>query len=226
MKKIIIAALFIVSNLLANNITAQERVKMNITSQPDWGPTGYDYVDYYYLPEIESYYNVPKHQYVYSNNGKWMFSNNLPPAYKAYNVYNGPKVVINEPTPYLNFNDHKAKYKNWNEKPVIIRDSRDAKYRNHWNNGKHKGWYKGKGNPHGNGNNAKNDDDGDDKKIKYKVKKDNDNDNGNGNNDKKEKYKERKDNDDDKKEKYKTKKDDDGNIKIKNKGKGNKKKDD
>ena len=224
MKKIIIAALFIVSNLLANNINAQERVKMNITSQPDWGPTGYDYVDYYYLPEIESYYYVPKHQYVYSDNGKWMFSNNLPPAYKAYNVYNGPKVVINQPTPYLNFNDHKIKYKSWNQRPVIIRDSKDAKYRNHWNNGKHKGWYKGKGNPHGNGNKAKNDDDGDEKKSKYKVKKANDNDNDND--DRKEKYKERKDNDDDRKEKYKEKKDDDGNIKIKNKGKGNKKKDD
>jgi hypothetical protein len=48
---------------------AQVRVNINIGSQPVWGPVGYDHVDYYYLPDIETYYYVPTRQFVYFN--KW-----------------------------------------------------------------------------------------------------------------------------------------------------------
>lgn len=42
-----------------NNAKAQVSLNINIGSQPVWGPTGYDHVDYYYFPDIDAYYYVP-----------------------------------------------------------------------------------------------------------------------------------------------------------------------
>jgi hypothetical protein len=110
---------------------AQVSLQINIGSQPQWGPTGYNHVEYYYLPDIESYYYVPRRQFVYLSNGRWVFSNNLPSRYSGYNLYNGYKVVINQPRPYAHFNDHKSKYTKYNGyhgKQNMIRNSKDSKY--------------------------------------------------------------------------------------------------
>ena len=89
---------------------AQINVNVNLGSQPQWGPSGYNHVDYYYLPDIETYYYVPQKQFVYRNNGQWAFTNSLPAKYSGYNLYNGYKVVLNTPKPYLSFDNHKVKY--------------------------------------------------------------------------------------------------------------------
>ena len=131
MKTIILAliATFISLNF-SQNASAQVRVgvNVNIGSQPEWGPRGYDYVEYYYLPDIEVYYYVPRHQFVYISGGNWVFSAHLPPAHRHYDLYGGYKVVINEPRAYRYYNTHKVKY---------------AKYKGH-----HSKKYKG---GHGNG---------------------------------------------------------------------------
>ena len=49
----------------ANQSSAQVRINVNIGAQPLWGPIGYQHVDYYYLPDIESYYYVPTRQFIY-----------------------------------------------------------------------------------------------------------------------------------------------------------------
>ena len=106
-------------------------VNINIGDQPSWRPAGYDYAEYYYLPDIETYYYVPKHQYVYLSNGKWIYSTSLPSRYRSYNLYSGYKVVINEPRPYLNYSKHRvtyAKYKGNNGRQVIIKNSNEPKY--------------------------------------------------------------------------------------------------
>jgi len=130
-------------------------VNINIGSQPEWGPVGYDHVDYYYLPDIESYYYVPTHQYVYLSGGRWIFAASLPARYASFNVYNSYKVVVNEPKPYLHFSRDRvvyAKYKGGNNRQVIIRDSREDKYREHWHdNGRHEGWNKRDDDRHDNG---------------------------------------------------------------------------
>jgi hypothetical protein len=56
-------------SMICTPASAQVRVNINIGSQPVWGPVGYDHVDYYYLPDIETYYYVPTRQFVYFN--KW-----------------------------------------------------------------------------------------------------------------------------------------------------------
>jgi hypothetical protein len=44
--------------LLSSTVDAQISVSVsfNIDRQPIWGPTGYAHVEYYYLPDIEVYY--------------------------------------------------------------------------------------------------------------------------------------------------------------------------
>ncbi len=131
MKKFIIATALLFSLTGFNTTNAQIRVNVNIGAQPNWGPVGYDYVDYYYLPDIETYYYVPKKQFVHLNPaGKWVFSNGLPPAYRSYNLYTGYKVVINEPNAYNLFNTHKVKYVGYkgNRSQGYIKKSNDPKY--------------------------------------------------------------------------------------------------
>ena len=100
MKKIIlITAIFLGAIAITKNSNAQVKVGVNINigSQPVWGPVGYDYVDYYYMPDIDAYYYVPNRQFVYLSNGRWIFATSLPVAYRHYDLYSGYKVVINEP---------------------------------------------------------------------------------------------------------------------------------
>jgi hypothetical protein len=136
MKKIIITAAILLSCLSFKFADAQLRINLgiNIGSQPDWGPVGYDHADYYYMPDINSYYDVNAHQYVYFNNNSWIHSNALPPRYSNYDVYNGYKVVVNERNPWVNNGVYKRKYASYRGRhnQAVIRDSRDDKYRNHW----------------------------------------------------------------------------------------------
>ncbi|MES2651743.1 MAG: hypothetical protein V4663_08380 [Bacteroidota bacterium] len=130
MRKILFLVLFALSSFMPSQSSAQISVNVNIGSQPLWGPVGYDHVDYYYLPDIESYYYVPKRQFIYLVNGAWVFNFNLPSRYSNYDLYNGYKVVINSPRPYLHFKEQKikyAKYKSNRGQAVILR-SNDPKY--------------------------------------------------------------------------------------------------
>jgi len=133
MKRLILAVVFGVASLSSISTKAQVNLSINIGSQPQWGPTGYDHVDYYYLPDVDAYYYVPTSQYVYQNNGSWIWRNSLPSRYGNYNLYNGYKVVMNQPKPYLSHQSHiqqYGKYKNYKGKQSSIRDSRETKYVN------------------------------------------------------------------------------------------------
>ena len=116
---------------MLSQVNAQVSVSVNISSQPLWGPVGYSHVEYYYLPQYEVYYSVPRAQFVYLDGGNWIFASALPPRFGTVNVYNTYKVVINQPTPYLYYKTHKvkyAKYKGGSYKQAVIRDSREPKY--------------------------------------------------------------------------------------------------
>lgn len=137
MKKIILAVIFGVASLSSISTKAQVSVNINIGSQPQWGPAGYDHVDYYYLPDMDVYYNVPAKQYVYLENGRWIKRSSLPSRYRGYNLYNSYKVVMNSPKPYLAHQTHVkeySRYKNNNNKQVSIRDSKDSRYTDARNN--------------------------------------------------------------------------------------------
>jgi hypothetical protein len=134
MKKIIITAAIFLSTMAYKSADAQISLSINIGSQPEWGPTGYDHADYYYMPDIDTYYDVPNHQYVYLENNTWVRRASLPSRYSNYNLYNGYKVVVNEPSPWNHATVYRNKYSSYRGRTgqTIIRDSRDVKYRNHW----------------------------------------------------------------------------------------------
>jgi hypothetical protein len=37
---------------------SQVSVNVNIGSPPLWGPSGYSNIDYYYLPDVQAYYDI------------------------------------------------------------------------------------------------------------------------------------------------------------------------
>jgi hypothetical protein len=155
MKKLIFTAALIASCLSIQVASAQIglRLNLNIGSQPDWGPVGYDHADYYYMPDVDAYYDVPAHQYVYFENNVWVHRANLPARYSNYNAYNGYKVVVNRPNPWLKHNYYRTTYASYRGRggQAVIRDSRDAKYRQHWQGGNGRGPERGNDH-HDNGN--------------------------------------------------------------------------
>ncbi|HEV7230200.1 MAG TPA: hypothetical protein VGO45_02665, partial [Bacteroidia bacterium] len=81
---------------------------------PPWAPP-YRYQDrvrYYYLPDMECYYDVYAGQYVYYNGFEWLHSPYAPPAYAGYDMYNGSVVVLNYGTndPWLNHTTYVITY--------------------------------------------------------------------------------------------------------------------
>lgn len=63
---------------------------------PPWAPQ-YDNVEevrYYYLPDIEVYYDVWEHEYVYLNNGSWVFTTSFPGYYRDYDINTAYVVVL------------------------------------------------------------------------------------------------------------------------------------
>ena len=188
MKKLMVLIVLFFSVAVYQRADAQLRVSvnLNIGNQPDWGPTGYDHVDYYYLPDMDVYYNVPQHLFIYAEGSRWIYARSLPPRYNGYNLYNSYKVVVNKPRPYLHADDYRREYGRYKggsgPSQVVIRDSHDDKYKNHYNNNMHKNY--GHDNNNGRGNNG-NHGRGNDKGHDHGNDKDrghgNDGDHGHGN---------------------------------------------
>lgn len=133
MKKIVlITCLVAIGAIYGYKADAQVRfnVNVNIGSQPAWGPVGYDYAEYYYMPDIDAYYYIPERQFIYLEGSRWVFAPALPPRFH-YDLYRGYKVVVNDPRPYLHpgvYRDRYAGYRGaWGRQP-IIRDTRNPRY--------------------------------------------------------------------------------------------------
>jgi hypothetical protein len=168
---VLIVTLFLWCASSASIAQVSVNVNFNLDSQPAWGPTGYDYVEYYYLPEIDIYYYVPQHRYYYYDSGRWQYSSHLPYRYSSYNLYNSYKVVVNEREPWRNDKIYREKYYSYKDHhdQQPIRDSQDSKYfvnkyhpeHNNWvhqqgqENSKNNNKQNNNGDKHNNGNNKK-----------------------------------------------------------------------
>lgn len=137
---------------------AQVDINVNIGTPPLWGPVGYSDVRYYYLPDLETYYDVHTSNYIYISNGKWLRARTLPPAYRNYDLYNEYKVVLKDykgNAPYNNFKSHKVKYgKGYKGKPqkTIGQKPGNGNNKQGKDNGNHGGGGNSKGNGNGKGN--------------------------------------------------------------------------
>ncbi|OFY84773.1 MAG: hypothetical protein A3F72_05810 [Bacteroidetes bacterium RIFCSPLOWO2_12_FULL_35_15] len=96
-----------------NTLQAQVSVNVNIGTPPLWGPVGYTEVRYYYIPDVEAYYDVESSMFIYYSGGAWIHRSYLPRMYRNYDLYGGYKVVMTDyhgNTPYSYFKEHKIKY--------------------------------------------------------------------------------------------------------------------
>lgn len=110
LKLMIIGILFFVVSITKAQVT----VNVNLGNPPEWGPVGYTEVRYYYLPDIEAYYDVETSVFIYFGNGVWIRDRFLPTRYRNYDLYGGYKVVMTDyrgNAPYHNFKEYKVKYK-------------------------------------------------------------------------------------------------------------------
>jgi len=136
LKLFIAAALF--TSLLT---TAQSHVI------PSWG-VPVTTQRYYYIPDIETYYDIPSRQYISLRNGVWVRSSTLPPAYRNYDLHRGRKIAINDyngNAPYTYYNVHRVKYV-----PASRVYAKDKGHK-HKSHGHAKGHYQGKGHLKGKG---------------------------------------------------------------------------
>ncbi|HZK93262.1 MAG TPA: hypothetical protein VFC67_03580 [Prolixibacteraceae bacterium] len=147
MKALKLVALGIVL-VFASSAQAQISVHLNIGSPPAWGPSGYSDVQYYYLPDVEAYYDVNSSMFIYYEGRSWVHRSYLPSRYRNYDLYGGYKVVMNGyhgKTPYYNHREYKTKYakgyrgpsqRNIGERPGRGSNSKDYRQSNQVNRGR------------------------------------------------------------------------------------------
>ena len=83
-------------------------------SPPAWAQS-YDNenpVNYYYLPDIECYYDLRHREFVYLQNGAWRFSASLPSIYASFDLNNCFVVKLNNNVhePWMHFHYYVAHY--------------------------------------------------------------------------------------------------------------------
>lgn len=133
MKKVLLATALFIGSMIYTSSDAQGRFSNynNMGNQPNWGPMGYNYAAFYYLPDLDMYYDVQARQFVYCVRGQWVYSRALPAAFRNYDLYSGYKVVINDQRPFLHpdyYRNRYRGYRNYRNHQVIIINSRDPRY--------------------------------------------------------------------------------------------------
>ena len=142
--------------LFASNVTqAQVSVNINLGVQPSWGPVGYSSVDYYYIPDVQAYYDVRATQFIFLNGGTWIRSSRLPQQYRNYDLNRGYKVVLNDyhgTRPYSQYKYHKQKYYKGYGKPQKSIGYRSDNHENHGNDNRGNNGHDNRGGDKGHGN--------------------------------------------------------------------------
>ena len=98
---------------LSGTVQAQISVRFNIGSPPQWAPVEHYDARYYYLPDVEAYYDVQSSMFIYYEGRTWVHRSYLPNRYRNYDLYGGYKVPMNNyrgDSPYANFREYKNKY--------------------------------------------------------------------------------------------------------------------
>lgn len=127
--------LWFVSPVAAQHISVN--VNINLDRQPAWGPVGYDYVDFYYFPDINIYYDVNYGMFYYLSGRRWIATRYLPVKYARYDLYAMYKVpLINEMDPWLYNRNHKRMYAHYkgNRNQIVIYYANDNRYNNYRQN--------------------------------------------------------------------------------------------
>ncbi len=94
--KISIAILIIISLSGLTNCGTTSFISAGVQyTNPPWAPPYSSGVRYYYLPDIETYYDLSNQDFVYLDNGQWLSSQTLPSIYSTYDLYSGFAIALN-----------------------------------------------------------------------------------------------------------------------------------
>lgn len=66
--------------------------------------------DYYYLPEVEAYYSIPRHCYYYQDGGRWISAAYLPGAYRNYDWRGAQRYEIRGRRPYMHHDQYRTRW--------------------------------------------------------------------------------------------------------------------
>ncbi|GGH07312.1 hypothetical protein [Mucilaginibacter phyllosphaerae] len=97
--------------------------------------------DYYYLPEVEAYYSIPRHCYYYQDGGRWVSAAYLPGAYRNYDWRSAQRYEIRGSRPYMYHDKYLSKWGgnynrnnwNWNRRDNNYAGRSFDNRRNDWN---------------------------------------------------------------------------------------------
>lgn len=114
MKKLIIILSIGWTIALSNTQTINAQavsVNINLDIQPAWGPSGYQYASFYYIPALNIYYDINNGLFIYLNGRRWIANHYLPKKYGKYDLYLMHKVVLNNIyNPWTHNKYHKRTY--------------------------------------------------------------------------------------------------------------------
>jgi len=94
--------------------------------------------DYYYLPEVEAYYSIPRHCYYYQDGGRWISAAYLPGAYRNYDWRTARRFEIRGSRPYMHHDEYRGRWggsfnRDWNRRSDNYAGRRFDNNRNDWN---------------------------------------------------------------------------------------------
>ena len=117
----LLAFAFAAIGTLAAPSTAHAQVGVNIQiGQPAWGPAVPQGAQYYYIPEIDGYYDLAARNYIVLRNGRWIPVATMP----GYYPYQFHPVVVNDyrgRQPWTRYNDYHARYyRPVAQRPVVV----------------------------------------------------------------------------------------------------------
>lgn len=108
---------------MAGTAQSQLSISLNIGTRPEWGPRGYEQARYYYLPDVDAYYDMNTTMFIYLSGNTWIHRKQLPSRYHDYNLYKGRKLVMTNyrgNKPYFNHKAYKSKYGKSAKQPMVI----------------------------------------------------------------------------------------------------------
>jgi hypothetical protein len=126
MKKLIISSALLISGLIATSAKAQigihvgfgigapvYRTPVVVHDEPvyqDQAQVGYDDDDYYYLPDVDAYYDINAQCYYYNNGSNWVSAAYLPGEYRDYDWRNARHYEVRARRPFMNNAYYRSRY--------------------------------------------------------------------------------------------------------------------
>lgn len=80
---------------VASTVQTSRQEVVIVRENPRWAPPAYQGARYYYLPDIECYYDLSSDEFIYLYDGSWRYSRSVPSYYSNFDLDNSFTVVLN-----------------------------------------------------------------------------------------------------------------------------------